>query len=157
MAMSPWVTWPALTKFGSLGVMGALLVLAGQREDLLENNMFDMESWGEKNASIVCDERSHVARTEDGTCNILDNPAEGSANVNFGRNVDPASSFAESESGNLLTPNPREVSNLIMSRGGDFKPATTLNFIATSWIQFMVHDWFDHCLLYTSTSPRDRG
>ncbi len=73
MAMSPWVTWPALTKFGSLGVMGALLVLAGQREDLLENNMFDMESWGEKNASIVCDERSHVARTEDGTCNILEN------------------------------------------------------------------------------------
>ena len=145
MAMTPWVTWPALTKFGTLGVMGALLVLAGQREDLLENNMFDMESWDEKNASIVCDERSLTARTEDGTCNILDNPAEGSAHANFGRNVDPASVYAENASGNLLTPNPREVSNLIMSRGGDFKPATTLNFIATSWI----------CLLYTSPSPRD--
>ena len=144
MAMTPWVTWPALTKFGTLGVMGALLVLAGQREDLLENNMFDMESWHEKNASIVCDERSLTARTEDGTCNILENPAEGSVHTNFGRNVDPASVYAENASGNLLTPNPREVSNLIMSRGGDFKPATTLNFIATSWIQFMVHDWFDH-------------
>ena len=46
--------------------------------------MFDMESWDEKNASIVCDERSLTARTEDGTCNILDNPAEGSAHANFG-------------------------------------------------------------------------
>ena len=144
MAMSPWVTWPALTKFGSLGVMAALLVLAGERSELLENNMFDTENWDEKNAGITCDERSLTARTEDGTCNILENPAEGSVHVNFGRNVDPASVYAESNSGNLLNPNPREVSNLIMSRGGDFKPATSLNFIATSWIQFMVHDWFDH-------------
>ena len=53
MAMTPWVTWPALTKFGTLGVMGALLVLAGQREDLLENNMFDMESWDEKDRKSV--------------------------------------------------------------------------------------------------------
>ncbi|WP_202560487.1 peroxidase family protein [Alcanivorax sp. DP30] len=144
MAMSPWVTWPALTKFGSLGVMVALLVLAAERQELLDNNMFDTEDWQEKNADIVCDERSLTARTEDGTCNILENPAEGSVHVNFGRNVDPSAVYAESNSGNLLTPNPREVSNLIMSRGGDFKPATTLNFIATSWIQFMVHDWFDH-------------
>ena len=132
MAMSPWVTWPALTKFGSLGVMAALLVLAGERSELLENNMFDTENWDEKNAGITCDERSLTARTEDGTCNILENPAEGSVHVNFGRNVDPASVYAESNSGNLLNPNPREVSNLIMSRGGDFKPATSLNFIATS-------------------------
>ena len=144
MAISPWVTWPALTKFGSLGVMVALLVLAAERQGLLENNMFDTEDWQEKNADIVCDERSLTARTEDGTCNILENPAEGSVHVNFGRNVDPSAVYAESNSGNLLTPNPREVSNLIMSRDGDFKPATTLNFIATSWIQFMVHDWFDH-------------
>ncbi|MCK0153467.1 peroxidase [Alcanivorax sp. S6407] len=144
MAMSPWVTWPALTKFGSLGVMVALLVLAAERQELLENNMFDTEDWQEKNADIVCDERSLTARMEDGTCNILENPAEGSVHVNFGRNVDPSAVYAETNSGNLLNPNPREVSNLIMSRGGDFKPATTLNFIATSWIQFMVHDWFDH-------------
>ncbi|MBQ0753053.1 MAG: peroxidase [Gammaproteobacteria bacterium] len=144
MAISPWVTWPALTKFGSLGVIGALLVLAGERSDLLKNNMFDTENWDEKNAGVVCDERSHTARTEDGTCNILENPMEGAANVNFGRNVHPDSVYAENAAGTLLTPNPREVSNLIMSRGENFKPATTLNFIATSWIQFMVHDWFDH-------------
>ena len=66
MAMSPWVTWPALTKFGSLGVMAALLVLAGERSELLENNMFDTENWDEKNAGITCDERSltPVPKTE---------------------------------------------------------------------------------------------
>src|SRR5690606_34305217 len=31
-----------------------------------------------------------------------------------------------------------------MSRGDELKPATTVNFIAAAWIQFMVHDWFDH-------------
>lgn len=144
MAISPWVTWPALTKFGSLGVMGALLVLSAERSDLLKNNMFDTEDWDDKNAGVVCDQRSHTVRTEDGTCNILENPMEGAANVNFGRNVHPDSVYAENAAGTLLTPNPREVSNLIMSRGDNFKPATTLNFIATSWIQFMVHDWFDH-------------
>lgn len=144
MAMTPWVTWPALTKFGTLGIMGALLVLAGQREDLLNNNMFDEEDWAGRNAAIVCDQRSLTARTEDGTCNILENPAEGSAHVNFGRNVNPSVAQAETLNDTLLVPNPREVSNLLMSRGDDFKPATTLNFIATAWIQFMVHDWFDH-------------
>ncbi|QCF27138.1 peroxidase family protein [Hydrocarboniclastica marina] len=144
MAISPWVTWPALTKYGSLGVISGLLVLASQRIELLENNMFDLEDWDKKNAEIVCDERSHTARTEDGTCNILENPAEGSAFVRFGRNVNPNVAHAETEQDTLLIPNPREVSNVLMSRGDDFKPATTLNFIAASWIQFMVHDWFDH-------------
>lgn len=144
MAASPWVTWPALTKYGSIGILGGLLVLASQRTDLLENNMFDTEDWETKNAGIVCDERSLTARTEDGTCNILENPAEGAANVNFGRNVDPAASQPETLNDTLLTPNPREVSNVLMSRGDDFKPATIVNFIAGAWIQFMIHDWFDH-------------
>ncbi|MBD3658285.1 peroxidase family protein [Marinobacter sp.] len=144
MAITPWVTWPALTKFGSLGIVGGLLVLSAERTELLENNMFDMENWDRYNAQIVCDERSLTARTEDGTCNILANPAEGSAMKRFGRNVDPATVFAETEQDILLTPNPREVSNVLMARGDEFQPATIVNFIAAAWIQFMVHDWFDH-------------
>ncbi|WP_416398628.1 peroxidase family protein [Allohahella sp. A8] len=144
MAITPWVTWPALTSFGSIGVMGALLVLGSERTNLLENNMFDMEQWAKHNANLVCDERSLTARTVDGTCNILENPAEGSVYRRFGRNVDPVSVWAENNAGTLLTPNPREVSNVLMARGDEFKPATSLNFIAAAWIQFMVHDWFDH-------------
>jgi hypothetical protein len=141
--MAIWVTWPAWTKFGTLGIAAGLLTLAGERSDLLKNNMFDLEDYAKLNGNIVCDERSKTARTEDGTCNILSNPAEGSVYVRFGRNVNPSKAAGETEANTLLSPNPREVSNTLLARG-EFKPAPSLNFIAASWIQFMVHDWVDH-------------
>jgi len=141
--MAIWVTWPAWTKLGTLGIAAGLLTLAGERSDLLKNNMFDLEDYPKLNGKIVCDERSKTARTEDGTCNILANPAEGSAYVRFGRNVNPTFTPGETEANTLLSPNPREVSNTLLARG-EFKPAPSLNFIAASWIQFMVHDWVDH-------------
>ncbi len=141
--MAVWVTWPALTKFGTLGVVAGLLTLAGERSDLLKNNMFDLEDYTRLNAGITCDARSLGARTEDGTCNILSNPAEGSVYNRFGRNVNPTYTQGETEATTLLYPNPREISNKLLARG-EFKPAPSLNFIAASWIQFMVHDWVDH-------------
>jgi len=141
MLNSVWVSWPALTKLGTLGIFAGLLVLAFEREELFDNNLFDFERYGEYNENIVCDDRSLTARTEDGTCNNLDNPAEGAALRRFGRNVEL--SAAEGETDTLLTPNPRDVSNSVMGRD-EFKPATSVNFIAASWIQFMVHDWVDH-------------
>ena len=47
------------------------------------------------------------------------------------------------DTANLLVPNPRIVSRELMTRD-TFKPATILNLMAASWIQFMVHDWFVH-------------
>jgi len=45
----------------------------------------------------------------------------------------------------LWNPSPREVSLAFMAREPqDFKPATTLNLLAAAWIQFQVHDWFNH-------------
>ncbi|MEK1907671.1 MAG: peroxidase family protein, partial [Pseudomonas sp.] len=141
--MSVWVTWPALTKLGTLGIFAGLIALSLERESLFKNNLFDVEDYPKANATITCDARSRVARTEDGTCNILSNPAEGSVYRRFGRNVNPAVTRGETESDTLLTPNPRDVSNSLMARG-EFKPAPSLNFIAASWIQFMIHDWVDH-------------
>lgn len=43
----------------------------------------------------------------------------------------------------LLTPNPRLISEKLMKRT-EFKPATIVNLLAAPWIQFMVHDWFGH-------------
>lgn len=143
MLNSVWVTWPSLVKFGTLGVAAAALSLGIERGQLLENNMFATEDLEAVNATIECDERSLTARTEDGTCNILENPAEGSVYRRFGRNVELAATYGETESDTLLTPNPREVSNVLMARE-EFKPATSINFIAAAWIQFMVHDWFSH-------------
>ena len=143
MINSVWVTWPSLVKFGTLGVAAAALTLGLERTDLLENNMFSTEDFDKANANIVCDERSHGARTVDGTCNILENPSEGSVNRRFGRNVELQAAYGETEADTLLTPNPREISNVLMSRD-QIKPATSINFIAAAWIQFMTHDWFDH-------------
>jgi len=120
-----------------------MLVIGIEREKLSNNNLFDVDNYPDKNAAIVCDERSHTARTEDGTCNILENPTEGSVHMRFGRNVSLETVKNELNADTLLTPNPREVSNKLMARG-DFKPATSVNFIAAAWIQFMVHDWVAH-------------
>jgi len=143
MIQSVWVAWPAYVKYGTLGILTGLLALAIEREELFENNLIDLGGYESRNAEIVCDERSLVARTEDGTCNILENPAEGSVYMRFGRNVGLDAVQGELESGTLLTPNPREISNSLMARD-EFKPVTSLNFIAGAWIQFMIHDWIDH-------------
>ncbi|MEC7547998.1 MAG: hypothetical protein VYB48_13810 [Pseudomonadota bacterium] len=61
---SIWVTWPALVKYGTLGILAGLLTLAVERNELFENNLFDFERWDEYNADIECDERSLTARME---------------------------------------------------------------------------------------------
>ena len=50
MATSVWVTWPALTKFGTLGIVAGLLTLAVEREKLFDNNLIDVEDWDARNA-----------------------------------------------------------------------------------------------------------
>ena len=43
----------------------------------------------------------------------------------------------------VLNPNPRTIANELLARRR-FIPATTLNLLAASWIQFEVHDWMSH-------------
>jgi hypothetical protein len=43
----------------------------------------------------------------------------------------------------IMTPNPRLISEELLKRD-TFKPATSLNLLAAAWIQFQVHDWFQH-------------
>ena len=68
-------------------------------------------------------------------------PKMGSVGCRFGRNVPLEHTFPDTP--NLLIPNPRVVSRELMTRE-QFQPATFLNLLAASWIQFMVHDWFVH-------------
>src|SRR5690554_5377241 len=117
MSITPWVTWPALTKFGTIGIVGGLLTLSAERTELLNNNMFDLENWDRLNTEITCDERSKTARTEDGTCNILKTPAEVSAFPRFGRTLAPESTYAKTETATRLPPNPRKVGIVLMARG----------------------------------------
>jgi hypothetical protein len=83
-------------------------------------------------------------RMPDGTYNDLSDPAMGSAGISFGRNTHPDKIRPNSEC-DLLTPNPRDVSNKLMARE-TFKAADKLNLLAASWIQFQAHDWFNHVM-----------
>ena len=81
-------------------------------------------------------------RTADGSWNDLEHPDMGRAGTRFGRNSPPDESWPEVTPG-FSRPSPREISLRLMTRDV-FKPATSLNVLAAAWIQFQVHDWFDH-------------
>jgi hypothetical protein len=64
------------------------------------------------------------------------------AGSRFGRNV-PIEHTFPAAGADLLTPSPREVSRAVMTRD-EFVPATAVNALAASWLQFMIRDWFSH-------------
>jgi hypothetical protein len=65
----------------------------------------------------------------------------GAAGRRFGRNIPLQHTHPDTEK--LMPPNPRKVSRTLLTRD-EFKPASLLNLLAASWIQFMVHDWLVH-------------
>ncbi len=81
-------------------------------------------------------------RTADGSYNDLKCPAMGMRGTRFGRNVPLRYAYAE-QAGTLLKPNPRVVSNALLSRRA-FQPVPHLNLLTAAWLQFMTHDWFSH-------------
>ena len=120
-----------------------LLDLIGLRIQLRAKNLYDTYN-GPKDRPVVGEEKPRylVARTTDGTYNDLTVPTMGSVNTRFGRNI-PLKAVNLPSDAEVLTPNPRTVS-LDLLRRDSFQPATILNLLAASWIQFMVHDWFSH-------------
>ena len=117
-----------------------LLVLVGVRDTLRQQNLFDTETAPDPEPPPA-DADVTTRRKVDGTYNDLDHPMMGAAGRRFGRNVKPA--HAQPETDTLLTPNPRLVSRRLMTRE-TFQPATSLNLLAATWIQFMVKDWISH-------------
>ena len=131
----PWYEKPRLL---------AMTDLVQIRNDLRAFNLHDTEEpplAKERVPDALLDPAIKGGRTPDGTFNDLDYPKMGAAGRRFGRNV-PLKE-AVPDTANLLVPNPRHVSRELMTRD-TFQPATILNLLAASWIQFMVHDWFVH-------------
>ncbi|NEZ55486.1 peroxidase family protein [Adonisia turfae] len=124
----------------------ALLQLLKLRNDLREKNLHDtsqLPDSGELPKPHPSSDGSHLtARTVDGSFNDLQQPQMGMAGTRFGRNVALGAVEAEAAP-KLMTPNPREVSRILMTRDR-FQPATILNLLAAAWIQFENHDWFSH-------------
>ncbi len=124
-----------------------LLNLIAFREVLREKNLFGTDHLpttpgapavvaGPQDPELIC------RRTSDGTYNDLRMPRMGAASCRFGRNVPLDRAIPEPEP-RLLEPSPRVVSNRLLARR-EFVPARSLNLLASAWIQFMVHDWFNH-------------
>jgi hypothetical protein len=130
----PWYRLPRLLAMGRLIDM---------RNEMRQKNLHDTEEPPLEQRDIPpnLDPALRESRTSDGTNNDLKCPAMGAAGRRFGRNV-PLSEVTP-DVPNLLIPNPRVVSRELMTRQ-QFQPATILNLLAASWIQFMVHDWFVH-------------
>lgn len=88
----------------------------------------------EKNTSCS----KHVRfRTIDGTCNTLNDPLSGSVHTNFARFT--VKSDVDYES----LPSAKKVAR-ILKRNKKNKSVAWFNQLASSWIQFMIHDWFVH-------------
>lgn len=126
----PWYKLPRLL---------AMPRLIEIRNELREKNLHDTEEPPMPAGALTPAQKE--GRTIAGEGNDAKCPMMGSAGRRFGRNF-PLSEV-HPDTANLLKPSPREVSTALMTRHS-FQPATILNLLAASWIQFMVHDWFVH-------------
>jgi len=111
------------------------------RNELRQRNLHDTEHPPLTEWNGPVDDNVRHTRTYDGTWNDLKCPHMGATGRRFGRNVPLAETIPDTA--NLMNPSPRQVSLDLMTRHS-FQPATILNLLAASWIQFMVHDWFVH-------------
>jgi len=111
------------------------------RNELRQKNLHDTEEPPLETHAGPVDDAVRQSRSVDGSWNDLKCPHMGAKGARFGRNFPLNECFPDSA--RLLEPNPRVVSRELMTREG-FQPATILNLLAASWIQFMVHDWFAH-------------
>ena len=133
----PWTNW-----YHETDMRKQLAKLATMRTILEENNLFDTYRFAAP-ATSACSANAKTNRTINGTCNDLTKTWMGSAGARFGRNMDPTGSFAQAETTTLMSPNPRTVSRELFTRD-EYKGVPFLNLLAAAWIQFQVHDWFNH-------------
>lgn len=163
---STWTTWykyPDMRdQLARLGVMRSILDRAnlwdmylGNINPLLAGT--PLGPVGTPTGPSECDPSSLTNRTIDGTCNDQQKKWMGSRGVRFGRNVQPflpgtnalglpnKNPAAQFDLANLMVPSPREVSrHLFTADQGPRQKVPFLNMFAAAWIQFQVHDWFDH-------------
>ena len=125
----------------------ATLMLANRRDRLNRKQLFSTYARESGVAFFrtrtTPPEWTHWQRTADGSWNDLSEPMAGAAGTRFGTNTDPTRTKAE-DGERLLTPNPRLVSRLLLTRESGLKPIPFLNLNAASWIQFMTHDWVSY-------------
>ena len=115
--------------------------LSAERDALRAKNLFEgPDVRPEEDPPEVSDEAVR-ARTPDGMYNDLGCPHMGAKGTGFGRNAPIEKTIVDRK--RLLTPDPREISRVLMARD-TFKPAGILNALGAAWLQFENHNWFFH-------------
>ena len=137
-----WTNW-----YQTSDTRTRLAKLATMRSMLEKDNLWDTYRVTAP-ATYTCPAGSVNNRQIDGTCNDQAKSWMGSAGARFGRNMNPNGWFAQAETTTLMQPSPREVSRILFTRD-ELEPVPFLNLLAASWIQFQVHDWFNHSLSST--------
>jgi hypothetical protein len=115
--------------------------LVALRNELRKKNLYDTEEPPHPKRKGAIPAEAIAQRTSDGSFNDLSCPMMGASGTRFGRNVPLKETFPDTA--NLMTPNPRAVSQELFTRT-TFQPVPFLNVMAAAWIQFMTHDWFVH-------------
>ena len=136
-----WTNWYRRPLFRGI------LTLAYMRDELNRRRLIDAYPKGSLTAFQAPNQVPPAGvesfRTADGSWNNLENPMEGAAGTRFSRNVETGAIRPEREA-RLLTPSPREVSRVLLTRGPTMKEAPFLNLLSAAWIQFQTHDWVSH-------------
>ncbi|SEG97722.1 Animal haem peroxidase [Nonomuraea solani] len=127
-----WHELPFLLQLAALGRM---------RAALRRRNLHDTRTAGGERPPAPSQTRPRH-RGYDGSGYDPDDADMGRAGTRFDRNA-PLGLTHPGPQDMLLSPNPREVCNRLLTRR-DLIPATTLNMLAAAWIQFQNHDWFSH-------------
>ena len=135
------------TPWHKLPFVFGLLNLIALRDQLRAENLTDTRTPGDGGRTpgvtlATAPDAERRFRTADGSYNDLSDPDMGRASTRFARNVPLAKAWPAAVA-ELAEPNPREISRRLMRRE-QFTPATSLNLLAASWIQFQTHDWFAH-------------
>ena len=113
------------------------------RDRLRRENLFDTSDGYQTILIPKYVPANRYARTPDGTFTEPDVPGMGAAGTTFGRNVPLDTIAARRRKLDLLDPDPQLVSQRLMTRE-HFQAVDGLNLLAAAWIQFQVHDWFNH-------------
>jgi hypothetical protein len=131
--------WPWHRLDWRLGLLNLALI----RDELRRKNLIDMDvdETAPKTAPIPDEVPAWAltGRSFNGTYNDLSDPAMGSVNRPFGRNMKPTVRSKH----RFDDPNPIDVSSKLLRRD-TFRRAKSLNLLAAAWIQFQVHDWVNH-------------
>ncbi|KAH8666352.1 heme peroxidase [Xylariales sp. PMI_506] len=136
------IPWHRLPRW--VGVINLLALRYELRDENLYDTYGDWDAQGTATMPAMPDTKFNSVRNSDGYFNDLERPKMGGRCMRFGRNV-PRKYTAAPSHNELMTPNPRVISNTLLAReDGHFKPATIVNLLAAAWIQFQVHDWAQH-------------